>query len=120
MTFKNKFKYYFLLIASFGLIKRKWRKYRQEETKKYLSVSNKLDFDIKTLIGLLGSKENITNAQASQKKIKISLKNIKNVNVDEIQKLEGVSGLFLQSNAITLITGNNAKYVEELISKEIN
>ncbi|QJG66828.1 PTS glucose transporter subunit IIB [Mycoplasma phocoenae] len=117
MTGKNKFKYYFLLISTFGLIKLRWKKYRQTEVKNKLTVKEQIDFDINELIQFLGGKDNITNTIATYSKIKISFKDKSLIQSKKIQTLNGVSGMVLQSQSITLVVGNNAKYIEQLLKE---
>jgi hypothetical protein len=41
------------------------------------------------------------------------------LNIEELKKLNGISGIALNSYGISLVVGNNAKYIAEKIDKEI-
>ncbi|ACF07467.1 PTS system IIB component [Metamycoplasma arthritidis] len=121
MSKKNKLKYVLLIIFTLGLICIYWRfKYRQVEKKDYLTVEHTLAFSFDELMNLIGSKDNIDNVSATQKIIKIYFKERSKVNLTGIQKLPGISGISFQSKAISLVIGNSAKYLEELILKELD
>ncbi|MBN4089261.1 PTS glucose transporter subunit IIB [Mycoplasma enhydrae] len=120
MNGKNKFLYYFLIIITFGFILIYWKKkYRQNKQKDYLSKSTKISFDLEDMIRSLGGKENIKSTSSTQKILKIFFDDKQKVNALELKKLDGVSGIALQSQSISLVLGNTAKYVEELINNEV-
>ncbi|WP_412031696.1 PTS glucose transporter subunit IIB [Metamycoplasma buccale] len=119
MTLKQRVKYIFLILFTFGFIFLYWRKYQQKHPKNYLSIEKKLSFEYDELIKNLGSIENIKNVFSTQKVIKIGFLDRSKVNVENIKKMPGISGITFQSKSISLVIGNSAKYLEELILKEL-
>ncbi|AZG68910.1 PTS glucose transporter subunit IIB [Mycoplasma struthionis] len=120
MTAKQKALYVFLCIITLGFILIYWKnKYQKREVSSELSVNNNLPFSLNDLFSKLGQKENIESVSATQKIIKIFFKNRNLILVDEIKKLGGISGIALQKNSISLVIGNCAKYLEELMKKEL-
>ncbi|MGX9340574.1 hypothetical protein ACWXVL_00390 [Mycoplasma sp. 128] len=116
---KNKIKYYTLIICTLGLIKLKWKKYRQQEVKDRLSTTEKIDFSINDLILFLGGEKNILNVETSNKKIKIGFKVRQDIDIEKIKKLDGISGVVATSSSISLVTGNNAAYIKKLIMERV-
>ncbi len=88
-----------------------------------LAVALKLtrkDFAIKEnkLIGFLGGKDNIINAECNMSRFKVILKDVTLVNKEAIQKL-GAKGIVEIDNQLKIIFDNNAKqlkkYIDEII-----
>ena len=88
-----------------------------------LAVALKLtrkDFAIKEnkLIGYLGGKDNIINAECNMSRFKVTLKDVTKVDKDAIQKL-GAKGIVEIDNQLKIIFDNNAKqlkkYIDEII-----
>ncbi|WP_373439563.1 PTS glucose transporter subunit IIB [Metamycoplasma equirhinis] len=120
MNSKHKFLYVFLCIITLGFICIYWkRKYRQKETKNYLSTTSELAFDYKIFLLSLGGIKNLQNATASQKIIRIGFIDRALINIDKLKELDGISGINFQSNSISLVVGNSAKYLEEKIKEDI-
>ncbi len=88
-----------------------------------LAVALKLtrkDFAIKEnkLIGFLGGKDNIINAECNMSRFKVILKDVTIVDKEAIQKL-GAKGIVEIDNQLKIIFDNNAKqlkkYIDEII-----
>ena len=111
MSFKNNFKFYFLIIITFGLIIIFAKK--EDEEKIYL--------DIEKLIKNLGTKNNIKKIENSQNKIIITFEKKEKIEIDKIKKCKEISGIFITSKTITLIVGKSSlnikKEIDSLIKK---
>lgn len=81
---------------------------------------NKKDFAIKEnkLIGYLGGKDNIINAECNMSRFKVILRDVSLANKDGIQKL-GAKGIVEIDNQLKIIFDNNArqlkKYIDEIV-----
>lgn len=121
MTFKEKFLFVFLQIITFGLIWIYWNKQKAKFSQEnQLSVATKTNFDVEKLIELVGNKDNILEVTNTHTKVKIQFKDRYQVNQNEINNLKGVSGIFFNDQTITIIVGNEAKLIQELINQNIN
>lgn len=80
----------------------------------------KKDFSVEAnkLIGYLGGKDNIINAECNMSRFKVILKDISIVDKDAIQKL-GAKGIVEIDNQLKIIFGKDAralkKYIDEII-----
>ena len=80
----------------------------------------KKDFSVEAnkLIGYLGGKDNIINAECNMSRFKVILKDITKVDKDAIQKL-GAKGIVEIDNQLKIIFGKDAralkKYIDEII-----
>ena len=124
MSGKQKFLYVFLIIITLGFILLYWRKYKQSNKKDYLTVDKRIPFNFEHFISVLGGYENIIETSSdshstSQKVLRIKYKDKTKLNIEELKKLNGISGIALNSYGISLVVGNNAKYIAEKIDKEI-
>ncbi len=81
---------------------------------------NRKDFSIEAnkLIGYLGGKDNIVNAECNMSRFKVKLKDLAKVDKDAIQKL-GAKGVVEVGNELKIIFGKDAKqlksYIDDLI-----
>ena len=81
--------------------------------------ANKKDFNIEAnkLVEYLGGKDNILSMEVNMSRFKVTLKDVKIVNKEAIQKL-GAKGIVEIDNQLKIILGPNAsaleKYIEEL------
>ncbi|PYF43110.1 PTS glucose transporter subunit IIB [Metamycoplasma alkalescens] len=117
MNTKNKFLYVFLIIITLGFILIYWKKkYKQTETKNYLSKNTKLNFDFDIFLANLGGAKNIANVSSTQKVLKINFHNKELVNILKLKELDGISGMTFQTKSISLVVGNVAKHLEEQIN----
>lgn len=120
MTFKEKFLFIFLQIITIGLIWIYWNQQKQKlGQENELSYATKTNFEINKLINLIGEKENILEITNTHTKVKISFKDRTKINPEAIKNLKGVSGIFFNDQTITIIVGNEAKIINELITKTI-
>ena len=78
--------------------------------------ANKKDFKIEAnkLVEYLGGKDNILNMEVNMSRFKVTLKDVKIVNKDAIQKL-GAKGIVEIDNQLKIILGPNAKALEKYI-----
>lgn len=80
----------------------------------------KKDFQLEAnkLIGYLGGKDNIINAECNMSRFKVILKDISIVDKDAIEKL-GAKGIVEIDNQLKIIFGKDAKqlkkYIDEII-----
>lgn len=81
---------------------------------------SKRDFNIEAnkLIGYLGGKDNIINAECNMSRFKVILHDITKVDKDAIQRL-GAKGIVEIDNQLKIVFGPNAKqlkrYIDEII-----
>jgi len=78
------------------------------------------DFNIEAnkLIGFLGGKDNIINAEANMSRFKVALKDVSKVDKDGIQKL-GAKGIVEIDNQLKIIFGRDAKQLKKFIDEII-
>lgn len=120
MTFKEKFLFIFLQIITIGLIWIYWNQQKQKlGQENELSYATKTNFEINKLINLIGEKENILEISNTHTKVKISFKDRTKINPEAIKDLKGVSGIFFNDQTITIIVGNEARIINELMTKTI-
>lgn len=80
----------------------------------------KKDFNIEAnkLIGYLGGKDNIINAECNMSRFKVILKDVSIVDKDAIEKL-GAKGIVEIDNQLKIIFGSDAKqlkrYIDEIL-----
>lgn len=81
---------------------------------------NKKDFNVEAnkLIGYLGGKDNIINAECNMSRFKVTLKDVTLANKDAIGKL-GAKGVVEIDNQLKIVFGKDAKqlkkYIEEIL-----
>ena len=78
----------------------------------------KKDFSVEAnkLIGYLGGKENIINAECNMSRFKVILKDVSKVDKDAIQKL-GAKGIVEIDNQLKIIFGKDAKTLKKYIDE---
>ncbi|VEU67886.1 PTS system glucose-specific transporter subunit IIB [Mycoplasmopsis pulmonis] len=104
----------FLKIITFGLIKLHWKK----QAKKLLinnSQNIKFSFNIDDLITNLGGLDNILNCSSTISKLKIDFVEKDKINLEKLNKIKEISGVFFSPKSISLIVGNGAKNIEKYI-----
>lgn len=119
MTKKQKFMYVFLIVITFGFILLYWKKYKQNSSKNYLSVEEKLNFDFEKFISYIGGFKNIKDVKSSQKILTIFYIEKNNIILNELKNLKGILGISIKSDSISFVVGNSATYVKGIILKEI-
>ncbi|MGL5590701.1 MAG: PTS glucose transporter subunit IIB [Metamycoplasmataceae bacterium] len=112
MTGKEKFIYWFLTIITLGLIHLHWRT-KKVEVKDELSRKNKITINMKKLIAFLGGTENISSVESTHTKVKIFFKDREMVEIENIRLINGISGVFVTSNYLQIIVGNEALLIEQ-------
>ncbi|WP_339023953.1 hypothetical protein [Spiroplasma endosymbiont of Agriotes lineatus] len=78
-----------------------------------------IPFKADVFIDYLGTINNIIESQATKTKIKIIIKDIKQVNIEKICKLKQ-QGIIKQSNAISIIFGKYVKALSGIINGRLN
>ena len=78
----------------------------------------KKDFSVEAnkLIGYLGGKDNIINAECNMSRFKVILKDISKVDKDAIQKL-GAKGVVEINNQLKIILGQDSKQLKKYIDE---
>ena len=110
--------YVLLSIVTFGVYPYVLKKRLQNKPINSLSQAKKININLDELIKSLGGKNNIDGAEYTHTKIKVFISNVEIVDKEEVNKIKGISGVFISSNRITLIVGNQAKLLtQELIKK---
>lgn len=121
MTPKEKFYFISLQIITFGLIWIYWKqKQKSYQDPDQLSVANKMTFAVMTLVVHLGQIDNIKAVSATHHKIKIHYHDYDKIDLNAIKNLPGVSGVFINDQAIDVIVGNQAALVASALQDLIN
>ncbi|MGL6125325.1 MAG: PTS glucose transporter subunit IIB [Metamycoplasmataceae bacterium] len=115
MTNKEKFIYWFLIIITFGLILLYW-KTKKVETKDELSRREKISININKLVLYLGGSKNIKSTTSTHTKVKIFFNDRDKIEVQKIKEIDGISGIFMTSNYIQIIVGNEALSIENYLN----
>lgn len=120
MTKKEKILFIFLQIITLGLIWIYWnnksKKYKNEN---YLSQELKSGINAIKLIKLIGGPNNISEVVNTHTKVKIKYNIRERVQLDEIKKISGISGVFINDVAITIIVGNSAANLCNIINANL-
>lgn len=120
MTLKEKFLFIFLQIITMGLIWIYWIKKNKKVSKENeLSYSNKINLDLEKLILYIGNYNNIKDLSYTQTKIKFIYFDRNKIEIEKINQIEGISGVFLNDNFLTIIVGKQAKTVFEKIQNKV-
>lgn len=114
MTFKDKLILILLTIITLGIYLIVIYKRKPKAKADELSSADKVSLNIDKLKELLGG-DNVSGSEYTHTKVKIFIKDRNKVNVEELQKLKGISGVFATTKYVTIIVGNQAKKVAELI-----
>ncbi|WP_406613458.1 PTS glucose transporter subunit IIB [Mycoplasma corogypsi] len=114
---KHKFKKIFLTIITFGLIWIKWKK-QMQHTENSIYQIDKVPFEMNNLIEFCGE-NNIISANDKLSKVEIVVSDIKQVNVNGIRNLKGISGIFVKSNSLILILGEFSKAVAARLNQKL-
>lgn len=120
MTKKEKILFIFLQIITLGLIWIYWnnksKKYKNENS---LSQELKSGINAIKLIKLIGGPNNISEVVNTHTKVKIKYNIRERVQLDEIKKISGISGVFINDVAITIIVGNSAANLCNIINANL-
>ncbi|WLP85154.1 PTS sugar transporter subunit IIABC [Mycoplasma seminis] len=112
---KNKFLIVFLTIITFGLIWIKWNKQSKKE-KNTIYQNDKLPFKISDFLTATGE-NNITALSTRLNRINVEVKDIKKVNLENIKKMKGISGIFAKSQSFSIVLGEYTQVVYQELSK---
>ncbi len=121
MTSREKFLFIFLQIITLGLIWIYWKK----KAKKYsnqneLSQELKVGINVIKLIRSLGGPNNIREITNTHTKIKTKYNIRERIDIETIKNMSGISGVFINDEAITIIVGNSAAAVAESMKNIID
>ena len=117
MKQSTKIKLFYILTFGIGyLLAKKKAKNVVNMTNDQILTSKKIDFNISDLVSALGQGQNIVEINSTISNLKVKVKDIKLVNVEEIKKL-GAIGTLINIDVITILFGDNSEYVGELLKK---
>ncbi|MBU3830633.1 MAG: hypothetical protein H9897_00510 [Candidatus Ureaplasma intestinipullorum] len=117
MKQSTKIKLFYIFTFGIGyLLAKKKAKNVVNMTNDQILTSKKIDFNISDLVSALGQSQNIVEINSTISNLKVKVKDIKLVNVDEIKKL-GALGTLINIDVITILFGDNSEYVAELLKK---
>ena len=94
MTLKDKIILFLLSIITIGIYPIIIFRKRDNTVKKELSSLDKTTINIDKLRKLLGESQNIIGSEYTHTKVKIFVKNPSLIDINELRKLKGISGLF--------------------------
>lgn len=119
MKQKNKLMLFYIFTFGIGYLVAK------QKVKKIKNVENNLttvsiisDNDLKKLVNLLGGINNIETVESTLNNVKVTLKQVNNINQTEIKKL-GAAGSFISQNKITILFGDKSLSMAKKIQEEI-
>lgn len=115
---QTKIYYYFLLIITFGFIKKTIINRIEDNTENVIKTSSKIPFNIVVFIHALGGKDNIIDISSTISSVKISLKNINLINKDDIKEISQ-RGILISENKITILFGDFSETLKKAIEDEI-
>lgn len=116
MTPKERLIFILLQIVTLGLIWIYWKKQlRQYQNPNTLSVNETISFAINDLCDAMGTIENINDVIATHTKVKLIYQDRTKIDQVAIRNLNGVSGVFLNDQGLTIIVGNQAQTVAKQI-----
>ena len=117
MKQNTKIKLFYIFTLGIGyLLAKKKVKNVVNTTNDQILTSKKIDFNISDLVSALGESQNIVEINSTISNLKVKVKDIKLVNVEEIKKL-GAIGTLINIDVITILFGDNSEYVGELLKK---
>lgn len=117
MKQSTKIKLFYIFTLGIGyLLAKKKAKNVVNMTNDEILTSKKIDFNISDLVFALGQSQNIVEINSTISNLKVKVKDIKLVNVEEIKKL-GALGTLINIDVITILFGDNSEYVGELLKK---
>lgn len=103
----------FLTFGKFGKIIAK--KYNKQNNS--IQYSNDVKFEINELVNLLSGPTNIQKAEFTFSRVIIFLNTLENVDINEIKKLTGVSGVVVAVNNVSLIVGSTSKFIADSLNE---
>ncbi len=117
MKSSTKIKLFYVCTFGIGYLYAKNKaKSLSSKTNNKIEITETIDFDIQKLVLALGQKSNIIEINSTISNLKVKVKDINKVNVDNIKKL-GAVGTLKNMDVITILFGDNSQYVAELLKK---
>ena len=113
MLFKDKLKLIFLSVITLGVYPVVVFRKKETQASLTLSESSNIKVDLNKLRTNLGEKENIKETSSTHTKVNIKIVSRDNVNIESLQKMKGISGVFATSTSVTIIVGNTAKKIAD-------
>lgn len=111
MKLKDKLKLIFLSVATLGIYPAVVFRKKDNKESNRLTVSENVVVNLVKLRSNLGGKKNILSTSHTHKKVSIDVESRKNINLEDIKNMKGISGVFASSTTITIIVGNTAKKI---------
>ena len=118
MNKRELFIFIFLSVITLGIYPFIIFNFKSEETTNELSYSKKLSVNYKKLLEIL-NKDIISGVEYTHSKVKIFIKETKKIDPEEIKNMKGISGVFITSDSVTLIVGNQAKELANVLGNLI-
>ncbi len=115
---KTKFFYYFLLVITFGFIKKTIIDRIEDNTENIIKTSTNIPFNIVVLIHALGGKQNIVEISSTISSLKVTLINIDLVDKDKIKDISQ-RGILISENKITILFGNYSEQLKQELEDEL-
>lgn len=115
MTIKEKLILVSLSIITLGIYPLVVFNKKHNNTKDQLSVADKVTVNVEKLVEAFGGKDNIIGSEYTHTKIKVFIKDRTKVDIENVKNIKNISGVFASSKDITIIVGNQAKALAELI-----
>lgn len=115
----KKMTWYYICTFGIGyLIAKKKAKKIANQTNTELTVSDKVPFDVLTILEAIGGQDNYVSNTATISSIKIEVKDIKLIDKEKIKKM-GAKGTIQGQNNVTCLFGDYSKKLSELINQYI-
>lgn len=115
MTFKDKLILIILSILTLGIYPLVIFNKKDKAVKNELSVDKKVTVNVSSLLTNLGGKDNIAGCEFTHTKVKIFIKDRSKVEVENIQNIKNITGVFATSKHITIIVGKQAKELAAML-----
>lgn len=117
MKSSTKIKLFYIFTFGVGyLLAKKKAKNAANITNDQILTTRSVNFEISNLVSALGKSQNIVEINSTISNLKVKVKDIKKVNVEDIKKL-GAVGTLINIDVITILFGDNSEYVAELLKK---
>ena len=119
MKQKNKLMLFYIFTFGIGYLIAKQKVNKIKNIENNLSTESIIsNNDLKKLINSLGGINNIETVESTLNNIKVTLKQVNNVNQIEIKKL-GATGSFISQNKITILFGDKSLSMSKKLQEEI-
>ncbi|WP_029906025.1 PTS transporter subunit EIIB [Mycoplasmopsis opalescens] len=117
MKRKDKFLIVLLTIFTLGFCWLYWHVKNKQKLKMLRgeTKAKTTDSEIEKLILFLGGKDNINEVHHTTSSLKVIINNKNKVEVENLKKIKGVSGLLISTNKVSLVCGEFASVYAEKI-----